>query len=108
MDRRRPHDLVVLNGDRFTLAPSGPVPRIDQHVVDETVLHGAGVVLPLARVRYGSVSALSEPRQSVLLVISRTVAAEVGRPDLVFPDLEMRDTQHRIIGCQRLARFALP
>ncbi|HEY6422290.1 MAG TPA: hypothetical protein VIY28_03385 [Pseudonocardiaceae bacterium] len=34
-------------------------------------------------------------------------AAEVARPDLVFPDLEIRDERHRVIGCQRLARFSI-
>ncbi len=38
---------------------------------------------------------------------SRTVAAEVSRPDLVFPDLEIRDENRRIVGCRRLARFAV-
>lgn len=101
-----PHDLVVMNNGRFVLAPSGPVARIDQHVVERTLLQVPGAVLPLARVRYGTVSALPEQRPGVLLVVSRTVAAEVTRPDLVFPDLEIRDAQQRIIGCQRLARFA--
>jgi hypothetical protein len=31
----------------------------------------------------------------------------MARPDLVFPDLEVRDEQHRVIGCQQLARFAM-
>lgn len=49
---------------------------------------------------------LPAPRAGVLLVVSRAVAAEIPRPDLVFPDLEIRDENRRIVGCQRLARFA--
>ena len=66
-----------------------------------------GAVLPLATLRYGAVSALPAPRPGVLLVVSRAVAAEIPRPDLVFPDLEIRDENRRIIGCQRLARFTV-
>lgn len=103
-----PHDLVVMNGGCFVLAPSGQVARVDQHVVEDTLLHVPGAVLQLATVRYGTVSALPAQTPGVLLVVSRAVAAEVVRPDLVFPDLEIRDEHRRVIGCQRLARFAGP
>ncbi|PZS26361.1 MAG: hypothetical protein DLM61_18520 [Pseudonocardiales bacterium] len=102
-----PHDLVVLNNGRFVLAQSGHVARMDQHVVDDILLRVPGAVLPLASVRYGTVSALPAQRPGVLLVVSRALAAEVARPDLVFPDLEIRDDHHRVVGCQRLARFAV-
>jgi hypothetical protein len=102
-----PHDLVLIDGvHRFVLAQSGQVARVDQHVVEETLLNVPGGVLPLATVRYGTVSGLPAQRPDVLLVVSRAVAAEVARTDLVFPDLEIRDEHHRVIGCQRLARFA--
>lgn len=101
-----PHDLVIMNGTRFVQTPSGQVARVDQHVVDETLLSVGEAMLPLATVRYGMVSALPAPQPGVLFVVSRVVAAEMARPDLVFPDLEIRDEQHRVIGCQRLARFA--
>jgi hypothetical protein len=104
-----PHDLVVINDGRFVLPPSGQVTRVDQHMVDETLIRVPGAaltaVLPLATVRYGTVSALPPPQPGVLLVVSRTVAAEIARPDLVFPDLEIRDADRRVIGCRRLARF---
>ncbi|MGH3897262.1 MAG: hypothetical protein ACRDTA_03235 [Pseudonocardiaceae bacterium] len=73
--------------------------------MDDTLLHVLGAVLPLATVRYGPVSALPVQRPGVLLVVSRAVAAEVARLDLVFPDLEIRDEHRRVIGRQRLARF---
>ncbi|MGH3926685.1 MAG: hypothetical protein ACRDTT_28125 [Pseudonocardiaceae bacterium] len=102
-----PHDLVVLNGASFVLASSGHVARMEQHVVDDVLLHVPGAVLPLATVQYGAVSALQAPQPGVLLVVSRAVAAEVPRVDLVFPDLEIRDENRRIVGCQRLARFTV-
>lgn len=102
-----PHDLVIMNGVRFVLATSGQIARMEQHVVDDTLLRVPGAMLPLATVRYGTASALPAQQPGVLLVVSRAVAAEVARPDLVFPDLEIRDEQHRIVGCQRLARFAV-
>lgn len=101
-----PHALVV-NGGRFVLAPSGQIARMDQHVVDDTLLRVPGAILPLATVRYQAVAALPDQRPGVLFVVSRAVAAEVARPDLVFPDLEIRDEHHRVVGCQRLARFAV-
>jgi hypothetical protein len=102
-----PHDLVVMNGTSFVLAPSGQVARMEQHVIDQMLLPVPGAVLPLAMVQYSAVSALPAPRPGVLLVVSRAVAAEVSRPDLVFPDLEIRDENHRIVGCRRLARFVM-
>jgi hypothetical protein len=102
-----PHDLVVMNGASFVLASSGHVARVEQHVIDDMLLHLPGAVLPLATVQYGAVSALPPQQPGVLFVVSRTVAAEVSRPDLVFPDLEIRDENCRIVGCRRLARFAV-
>jgi hypothetical protein len=101
-----PHDLVVIyEVHRFVLPPSGQVARVDQHLVEDTLLSVPGAALPLATVRYGTVTDLPAPRPDVLLVVSRAVAAEVARPDLIFPDLEIRDEHQRVIGCQRLARF---
>lgn len=102
-----PHDLVVLNGASFVLARSGHIARVEQQVIHDMLLRVPGAVLPLATVQYGAVSALPAPQPGVLLVVSRTVAAEVSRPDLVFPDLEIRDENRRIVGCQRLARFSV-
>ncbi|MGH3692479.1 MAG: hypothetical protein ACRDRX_00475 [Pseudonocardiaceae bacterium] len=103
-----PHDLVVIDGvRRFILAPSGQVARVDQHVVEDASLSVSGTTLPLATVRYGTVAGLPVQQPDVLLVVSRAVAAEVARLDLVFPDLEIRDELHRVIGCQRLARFVI-
>lgn len=102
-----PHDLVIMDGAAFVLASSGHVARLEQHVVDDLLLHVPGAVLPLATVQYGVVTDLPSWRPGVLLVVSRAVAAEVARPDLVFPDLEIRDENGWIIGCRRLARFAV-
>lgn len=102
-----PHDLVVMNGASFVLASSGHIARVQQHVIDDMLLHVPGAVLPLATVQYGGVTDLPSQRPGVLLVVSRAVAAEVARPDLVFPDLEIRDENRRIVGCRRLARFVV-
>ena len=75
-------------------------------MIGDMLLHVPGAVLPLATVQYGAVSDLPAPQPGVLLVVFRTVAAEVSRSDLVFPDLEIRDENRRIVGCRRLARFA--
>lgn len=102
-----PHDLVLIDGvHRFVLAPSGQVARVEQHVVENQLLTVPGAALPLATVQYGTVTGLPAQRPDVVLVVSRAVAAKVARPDLIFPDLEIRDEHHRVIGCQRLARFA--
>lgn len=39
-----PHDLVIMNGVSFVLASSGPVARVEQHVVDDMLLHVPGAV----------------------------------------------------------------
>jgi hypothetical protein len=52
---------------------------------------------PLGRGTHADQSALS----------GRAVAVEVARIDPVFPDLEIRNENLRIVGCQRLVRFAV-
>jgi hypothetical protein len=100
-----PHRLVVVDAAGaalLTLPPCPAPPRVDQEVVDEVVLP-TGVMV--RGIRYGPVSGLPDPTPGVVLVVSRVVAREVERADLVFPDGEVRDAEGRIIGCRRLARF---
>jgi hypothetical protein len=100
-----PHALVVLDHDGTTLLALPPCPappRIEQHVVEE-VLDPAGVVVQ--DIRYGRVVGLPDAALGVLLVVSRVVAREVPRHDLLFPDGEVRDADGRIVGCRQLARF---
>lgn len=103
-----PHRLVVLDaagGTVLALPPCPRPPRIEQLVIETTVLEEADV--PLDTIRYGKVSReLPAPEPGVLLVVPRVLAREVLRDDLVFPDREVRDADGRIIACRTLARFA--
>ena len=65
-----------------------------EHVVEE-VVDPAGVVVQ--DIRYGRVVGLPDATPGVLLVVSRVVAREVPRHDLLFPDGEVRDADGRII-----------
>ena len=100
-----PHALVVLDADDtalLTLPPCSTPPRIEQHIVTE--LAGPGGVV-VQDIRYGGVVGLPGATPGTLLVVSRVVAREVSRHDLVFPDGEVRDADGRVVGCRRLARF---
>lgn len=100
-----PHRINVLEGERIvaTIPPSGRVARLEQEPVAEQLIVDPAV--PLVTIRYGACSELPPEQPGVRLVVSRIVATEVQRADLVFPDLEVRDHRGAIIGCRRLARY---
>ena len=99
-----PHRLRVLDADDAVIldlpAPAAPA-RISQTTIDEQPLHAVA----LRTIAYGTPQSLPAALPNVLLVVSRVVASEVPRADLLFPDDEVRDDQNRIIACRALARF---
>ena len=99
-----PHRLRVLaENDNVLLdlpAPATPA-RIAQTVTGEALIDGA----PVRTIAYAAPHALPEAQPNIYLVVSRVVASEVRRADLLFPDEEVRDEHGRIVGCRALARF---
>ncbi|MUN41381.1 hypothetical protein [Actinomadura litoris] len=104
-----PHPLTLIGQDDTVLlnqAPDGPMARCieDRREIGAVTLPGGGTV-PLRSVGFGAVTGLPEPRDGVLLVVSRATAeAAAGRSDIVYPDEQVRDQDGRIIGCRALAR----
>jgi len=101
-----PHPLVVVDPDgavRLSLPACPTPPRVEQVVDAEDTLEPGVVVRHL---RYAAVNGLPDPIDGVLLVVSRVVARETPRVDLVFPDVEVRDPDGRIVACRYLARFS--
>jgi len=100
-----PHRINVLDDERIvaTIPPSGRVARLEQEPIAEELVGEPAV--PLVTIHYGACSELPPEQPGVRLVVSRIVATEVQRTDLVFPDLEVRDHRGAIIGCRRLARY---
>lgn len=64
----------------------------------------------LVETDFGDVEGLPEPQDGVTFVVSRFLAlARPDRADLVFPSVELRDDEGRIIGAAALARLgAIP
>jgi hypothetical protein len=102
-----PHRLRVLDADGATLLdqpPAAEPARIEQI----TTRHEQVGKVPIRAIRYGQPTALPAATEGVLLVVSRVVAQQTPRADLIFPDDEIRDEQGRIVACRTLARFDAP
>ena len=87
------HEVRVIVDDATDVCflPSGRVARLREEVS----------ALPSL-----SLEELPDPQPDVIYLVSRVLAAAVGRPDLVFPSEEVRDAAGRIVGCRSLGTFA--
>jgi hypothetical protein len=99
-----PHPITLLLGDTsIVLPPSGIVTRISTVRECVDVLPLAGQELPLNVVKSGKTLDLPEPREDVVVIVSRMVAhAHPSRRDLFFPDGLERDESGSVIGCHAL------
>lgn len=104
---------VPLHRPTLTLPASGRVARISEKVVGQTFPLGTRTVLPagVTLVEYGHVVELppvtSNPntRDLTWYVVSLATALAVpGRPDLLVPWRQVRNTAGTVVGCRGLAR----
>lgn len=98
-----PHPIVIDLGDRqVTFPPAGiharrallRTPRGTVKVGDDAIDVVASTL--------GEIEDLPAPMPGTLYVTSRIVAEAARRPDVLFPDREVRDQAGRVIACQGL------
>jgi hypothetical protein len=103
------HKVVVYADSEpiLSVEPSGSVARLSERVVvAPPLLLGADGTVPAVRLEYADeVIDLPAPRNEVIFIVSRVLAAVVRRPDLYFPYEEVRDEAGRILGCRALGQF---
>jgi hypothetical protein len=91
----------------LSIPPSGTVARISEQVLRDGTprkLRGAEAV-GVIEVEYGHVSDLPDVRDGVWLVVSLPLAlACPGRPDLLVPWRQVRNSKGTTCGCRGLAR----
>jgi hypothetical protein len=102
-----PHAVNILAEDGtqiLSVPPSGTVARIAE------TAHPAGERdgIPFAEVSLGDVHGLPAAEDGVTLIGSMPLlmamaAAQIARPDAVYPYGQVRDGEGRIIGCRSLA-----
>lgn len=90
----------------LSLAPSGTIARLTEHTQSAPDGHAATVVVKL-----GECIGLSDPQPGVVYVASMPLvmglrAADINRPDVVYPYGQVRDSNGRIIGCRDFATIA--
>lgn len=97
-----PH-AVTVSGPRGSLVlPSEGAAR----VADRATPSGGIGVVDVVEVSFGEVQGLPEPREGVVLLVSRVLAlARPSRSDLVFPFGEIRDDNGAIVAVSALARI---
>lgn len=103
-----PHAVAVSAPQHptVTFPPAGPVARVREVIGEPVIVTTPGGEAPIVPVRYAvAVDDLPEPADGVLHLVSRVTAAAVPRPDLVFPQGEIRDGEGRIVGCLALGTF---
>ena len=103
-----PHALVVRpdGGPTLRWEPASEPARLDEHASPAAPLVTEGGPVPVVQVDYtGDVEGLPDPQDGVVYVVSRVVAAAVDRPDVLFPQGEVRDSSGMITHCRALGRF---
>lgn len=103
-----PHAVTVIpeSEEPITFPASGSVARVREASGTPAWLHTANGTVPLSVVSYvDRVDDLPDPEPGVIYLVSRVTAAAVDRPDLVFPQGELRDERGTIIGCRALGTF---
>lgn len=104
-----PHLVTVGPGSphAITFPPSGVLARIRELKGDPSWVSVDGRPVPLRPISYADeIDGLPAPIDGVLYLVSRVTAAATDRPDLVFPQDELRDDSGQIIGCGSLGTFA--
>lgn len=99
-----PHnlDIIQVDGNTLTVAPSGIVPRCSsREEIDGTI----GDLIQITRQTLGEVEGLPDPVPGAFYIVSRLVASAANRPDLLVPGPLVRDDQGRVIGCKGLSRL---
>ena len=97
-----PHALVIVlkDGSKITIDPSGIIPRVSTTVVQVGEEGG----IPLFRTEYGQVTDLPPAEDGKLFVVSGLLkAACPDRKDLLTPAKQIRDEAGRVIGCEGLS-----
>lgn len=104
-----PHAVTVYAAQQpiAVWPPSGLFARLDERRHEAGPLETDQGVVPVMAVGYTEqVLDLPPMVSGTAYVVSRVLAARVGRPDLYFPFDEVRDAQTgQIIGCRALGRF---
>jgi hypothetical protein len=101
------HPVTIVGEGASIVLPACPSPpRITDQVVRDVPVIVDGLDIPVRDIVAGTVAGLPEPREGVLLVVPRIVAAaRPERADLVVPFDDIRDSSGRVIGCRALARL---
>lgn len=99
-----PHPITLLGSDNevvMTLPKGEVVPRLSQSTKEVDVVEGVSIT----ETSFGEIQDLPEPKEGVLLIVSRLVlTACPSRKDLVVPNELVRDSDGNIKGCKSLAR----
>ena len=99
-----PHPITLLGSDNevvMTLPKGEVVPRLSQSTKEVDVVEGVSIT----ETSFGEIQDLPEPKEGVLLIVSRLVlTACPSRKDLVVPNELVRDSNGNIKGCKSLAR----
>lgn len=102
-----PHAIFVFQPgsevDILLEIPKTEPPAVLEFVDEPEELTVGDVEIASGRLRYtGVITGLPEPKPGVLYVCSRLTAAVAGRPDVVFPDDEVRK-DGTVVGCHKLS-----
>ena len=102
-----PHDVTVYGPEGPVLVlPAEPVSaRVAQVATPGARVGVEDVTVPVSHIRYGGITGLPAPQPGTSYLVSRVVAEHSDRPDLYFPEDEVRDEQKRIAGCRTFGRF---
>ena len=97
-----PHKIMIVlqDGNKIEIVPSGIIPRVSTTVVKVGEEGG----IPLFRTQYGEVTDLPPVEDGKLFVVSGLLkAACPDRTDLLTPAKQIRDEAGRVIGCEGLS-----
>lgn len=98
-----PHEVVVKRPDGsilLSIPASGELARVSQETV-RTYVDVNGV--PHSKTIYGEVEGLPAPQKDTTYIVSGILAQKLeNRPDVVYPNEQVRDELGHVVGCLSL------
>lgn len=104
-----PHEINIFDESETviisSIPPSGIIPRCETIECHEETILFNGFDINIESSSMTNVIDLPEARDNTLFIVSRVVAENSNRQDLIIPNKTVRNGKGQIIGCKSFAKI---